>query len=47
VFVYGLNVGQKFWNGFGVEVRMEDEKVVPALVLTQKQETCCKAKVGY
>jgi Outer membrane protein beta-barrel domain len=45
--VYGLNVGQKFSNGVGVEVRMEDEKVVPGAGATQKQESLLQAKVSY
>ena len=45
--VYGLNVGQKFANGLGVEVRMEDEKVVPGGAAAQKQESLLQAKVSY
>ena len=45
--VYGLNVGQKFANGLGVEVRMEDEKVDPGSGATQKQEGLLQAKVSY
>jgi hypothetical protein len=45
--VYGLNVGQKFNNGLGVEVRMEDEKVDPHTGAAQKQEGLLQAKVSY
>ena len=45
--VYGLNVGQKYSNGVGVEVRMEDEKVDPGAGATQKQESLLQAKVSY
>jgi len=45
--VYGLNVGQKFSNGVGVEVRMEDEKVDPRTGAAQKQEGLLQAKVSY
>ena len=45
--VYGLNVGQKFSNGVGIEVRMEDEKVVPGGTAAQKQESLLQAKVSY
>ena len=44
--VYGLNVGQKFSNGVGVEVRMEDEKVDKGDG-TQKQEGLVQTKVSY
>jgi hypothetical protein len=46
-YVYGLNVGQKFANGFGVEVRMEDERVEPGAGATQKQESLAQAKISY
>jgi hypothetical protein len=46
-YVYGLNVGQKFENGVGVEVRMEDERVEPGAGATQKQESLAQAKVSY
>ena len=46
-YVYGLNVGQKFDNGVGVEVRMEDERVEPGSGATQKQESLYQAKVSY
>ena len=46
-YVYGLNVGQKFSNGFGVEARMEDERVEPGAGATQKQESLMQAKVNY
>ena len=46
-YVYGLNVGQKFSNGFGVEARMEDERVEPGAGATQKQEGLMQAKVSY
>ena len=46
-YVYGLNVGQKFANGVGVEVRMEDERVEPGSGATQKQESLAQAKVSY
>lgn len=45
--VFGLNVGQKFSNGVGVEVRMEDEKVDPGAGATQKQEGLLQAKISY
>jgi hypothetical protein len=43
-YVYGLNVGQKFDNGFTVEARMEDERVEST---TQKQESLAQIKVSY
>ena len=43
-YVYGLNVGQKFDNGFAVEVRMEDERVEST---SQKQEGLAQVKVSY
>ena len=43
-YVYGLNVGQKFDNGFTVEARMEDERVEST---SQKQESLAQAKVSY
>jgi hypothetical protein len=43
-YVYGLNVGQKFANGFGVELRMEDERVEST---SQKQEGLAQVKVSY
>jgi hypothetical protein len=46
-YVYGLNVGQKFDNGVGVEVRMEDERVEPGSGATQKQESLAQVKVSY
>jgi hypothetical protein len=46
-YVYGLNVGQKFANGFAVEARMEDERVEPGAGATQKQESLAQAKVSY
>jgi len=46
-YVYGLNVGQKFSNGFGVEARMENERVEPGSGATQKQEALAQAKVSY
>lgn len=46
-YVYGLNVGQKFSNGVGIEVRMEDERVEPGSGATQKQESLAQAKVSY
>ena len=46
-YVYGLNVGQKFSNGFTVEARMEDERVEPGAGATQKQESLAQAKVSY
>ena len=46
-YVYGLNVGQKFDNGVGVEVRMEDERVEPNTGAAQKQESLAQAKVSY
>jgi hypothetical protein len=46
-YVYGLNVGQKFSNGVGVEVRMENERVEPGAGATQKQEALAQAKVSY
>jgi hypothetical protein len=46
-YVYGLNVGQKFDNGLGVEVRMEDERVEPGSGATQKQESLAQVKVSY
>ena len=45
--VFGLNVGQKFSNGVGVEVRMENEKVDPGAGATQEQEGLLQAKVSY
>ena len=44
-YVYGLNVGQKFDNGVGVEVRMEDERVETGTA--QKQESLAQVKVSY
>jgi hypothetical protein len=46
-YVYGLNVGQKFSNGFAVEARMENERVEPGAGATQKQEAIAQAKVSY
>ena len=46
-YVYGLNVGQKFDSGFGLEVRMEDERVEPGAGKTQKQEGLLQVKAGY
>ena len=46
-YVYGLNVGQKFSNGFAVEARMENERVEPGAGATQKQESLAQAKVSY
>ena len=46
-YVYGLNVGQKFSNGLGLEARMEDERVEPGAGKTQKQESLAQAKVSY
>ena len=43
-YVYGLNVGQKFDNGFTVEARMEDERVEST---SQKQEGLAQVKVSY
>jgi hypothetical protein len=43
-YVYGLNVGQKFANGFGIELRMEDERVEST---SQKQEGLAQVKVSY
>jgi hypothetical protein len=43
-YVYGLNVGQKFSNGVGVELRMEDERVEST---SQKQEGLAQVKVSY
>lgn len=43
-YVYGLNVGQKFENGFTVEARMEDERVEST---SQKQEGLAQVKVSY
>ena len=43
-YVYGLNVGQKFDNGFTVEARMEDERVEST---SQKQESLAQVKVSY
>ena len=43
-YVYGLNVGQKFDNGFTVEARMEDERVEST---SQKQESLAQIKVSY
>ena len=45
--VYGLNIGQKFGNGFAVEARMEDEKVDPGAGATQKQEGLVQVKGIY
>jgi hypothetical protein len=44
-YVYGLNVGQKFENGFTVEARMEDERVETGTA--QKQESLAQVKVSY
>lgn len=44
--VYGLNVGQKFGDGWAAEVRMEDEKVVPGGTAAQKQEGLAQLKVS-
>ena len=44
--VYGLNVGEKFSSGLGLEVRMEDEKVDKGDG-TQKQEGLAQVKVSY
>lgn len=44
-YVYGLNVGQKFDNGFTVEARMEDERVETGTA--QKQESLAQIKVSY
>lgn len=44
-YVYGLNVGQKFDNGLGVEARMEDERVETGTA--QKQEGLGQVKVSY
>ena len=44
-YVYGLNVGQKFENGLGAEVRMEDERVETGSA--QKQESLAQVKVSY
>ena len=46
-YVYGLNVGQKFSNGVGVEARMEDERVEPGAGATQKQESLAQVKFSY
>ena len=46
-YVYGLNVGQKFSNGFGIEARVENERVEPGAGATQKQEALMQAKVNY
>jgi len=46
-YVYGLNVGQKFENGLGAEVRMEDERVEPGAGATQKQESLAQLKLSY
>jgi len=46
-YVYGLNVGQKFENGVGLEVRMEDERVEPGAGATQKQEGLGQVKLSY
>jgi len=43
-YVYGLNVGQKFSNGVGVEARMENERVEST---SQKQEALGQIKVSY
>ena len=43
-YVYGLNVGQKFSNGVGVELRLEDERVEST---SQKQEGLAQVKVSY
>jgi hypothetical protein len=45
-YVYGLNVGQKFSDGWAAEVRMEDEKVDPGAGATQKQEGLAQIKVS-
>jgi long-subunit fatty acid transport protein len=46
-YIYGLNVGQKFDNGVGVEVRFENERVEPGAGATQKQEALGQVKVNY
>jgi hypothetical protein len=43
--VYGLNVGQKFGNGWSAEVRMEDE-IVAVGDGTQKQESLAQVKLN-
>jgi len=44
--VYGLNIGQKFANGFTVEARMENEKVDPKTGAAQSQEGLVQIKVS-
>ena len=44
-YVYGLNVGQKFGNGWSTEARMEDERVETGSA--QKQESLAQVKVNY
>ena len=44
-YVYGLNVGQKFTNGLGLEARMEDERVETGTA--QKQEGLGQVKASY
>ena len=44
--VTGLNVGEKFSGGLGIEARMEDEKVDKGDG-TQKQEGLVQTKVSY
>ena len=46
-YVYGLNVGQKFSNGVGIEARIEDERVEPGAGATQKQEGLAQIKGSY
>lgn len=45
-YVYGLNIGQKFGDGWAAEVRMEDEKVDPGAAAVQKQEGLVQLKVS-
>lgn len=44
--VYGLNVGQKFADGFIVEARVENEKVDPKTGAAQSQEGLVQIKVS-
>ena len=46
-YVFGVNVGQKFNNGFTVEGRMENERVEPGAGATQKQEGLMQVKGIY
>ena len=46
-YVYGLNVGQKFADGWALEARMEDERVEPGAGATQKQESLAQIKGSH